>query len=259
MKRLARLTLVFAILLLMFTIGVTFLSGQFGPYPLMKLQDVADLFTPLILIPIYWLLFEIAPDKAPRRAETIIFLVLAALWVEGQGMHLASNSVDNLLQGKGPAEIVAAIQTLGVAITGSGVGVLTYFYDEVLSHYLWHAAMMALAALLMYRQWRNPFSEGAGGFGYPVGAGVLYGVSHGLVALEGETLPIAIPFSVLVVIFAVVWGRTQFRRQPLMTFFTVAFGVALLVFLAWWLAWGCFASPFDAVRAVFKGLRPACP
>src|SRR5512146_203172 len=191
MNRLARLTLVFAILFLVFIIGITFLSGQFGPYPLMKGQDIADLFTPLVLIPIYWLLFEIDPGKPPKRGEIIVFLILAALWVEGQGMHLAANSVDNLLQGKGPPEVVAAIKSLGEAITGSGVGILTYFYDEVLSHYVWHGAMLGLAALLIYRQWKNPFSAGLTSLGYPIGAGILYGISHGLMVLEGETLPIA--------------------------------------------------------------------
>ena len=32
-----------------------------------------------------------------------------------------------------------------------------YFYDEILSHYIWHLRLIRLSALLIYRQWQNPF------------------------------------------------------------------------------------------------------
>lgn len=57
MQRLARLTLIFAILFAVFIIAPAFLNGQFAPYPLLKSGDVLDLLTPLVLIPLYWLLF----------------------------------------------------------------------------------------------------------------------------------------------------------------------------------------------------------
>ncbi len=87
MQRLARLTLIFALLYAVFIIAPAFLSSQFAPYPLMKNGDVLDLLTPLVLIPLYWLLFEIRRESPPSQKETLIFLVLAALWVEGQRMH----------------------------------------------------------------------------------------------------------------------------------------------------------------------------
>ncbi len=259
MKRIARLILVFACLFTVFIILMPFLSSQFGPYPLMKVQDVADLFTPLVLIPVYWLLFEVAPERRPGRAEVTAFLIVAALWAEGQGMHLSSNSVDNLLQGKGPAQVVEAVNRLGAGLTESGVAALTYFYDEVLSHYLWHAAMMAFAALLIFRQWRSPFAPPLSSLALPMAAGVLYGLDHGLMALEGGTLPLAVPFAAGVVAFTLIWGRGELRRQPLLTFLFVAFAVALTLWLVWWLVWGCLAGPLDALHAVLQGTRPICP
>ncbi len=259
MKRLSRLTLVFAVLFAVFILLPPFLSPQFGPYPLMKVQDIFDLFTPLVLVPVYWLLFEIEPARRPSRAETILFLILAALWVEGQGMHLAANSVDNLLQGKGPPQAVEAIGTLGAALADSGVSALTYFYDEILSHYLWHAAAMGLAALLIYRQWKNPFAESPVGSRHPVIGGVLYGLTYVLMSLEGETLPLALPFAVLVTGFLLVWGRPKLPHGPIMAFFFTAFALASVLFLVWWLAWGCFAGPLDALHSVLQGTRPLCP
>ena len=259
MKRLSRLILVFAVLFAVFILLPPFLSGQFGPNPLMKTQDIFDLFTPLVLIPAYWLLFEVDRDKTPGRIEVIVFLVLAAVWVEGQGMHLSANSIDNVVEGKTPALLVEPAGLVKDALAGSGVAALTFFYDEVLSHYLWHAATMALAALLIFRQWRHPFTEAAHGLGNEVGAGVLHGLNYALMVLEGETAPLGVPFAALVVVFTLVWGRGKLRQQPILAFFFVAFALATLVFLAWWLAWGCLAEPLDALHSVLQGSRPLCP
>ncbi len=87
MQRLARLTLIFAILFAVFIIAPAFLNGQFAPYPLMKSGDILDLLTPLVLIPLYWLLFQIQPIRPPSQKEVLIFLIFAVLWVQGQGMH----------------------------------------------------------------------------------------------------------------------------------------------------------------------------
>ncbi|MDJ0574759.1 MAG: hypothetical protein QNJ65_06280 [Xenococcaceae cyanobacterium MO_234.B1] len=87
MQRLARLTLIFAILFAVLIIAPAFLSARFAPYPLMKNGDVLDLLTPLVLIPLYWLLFQIQPIRPPSQKEVLIFLIFAVLWVQGQGMH----------------------------------------------------------------------------------------------------------------------------------------------------------------------------
>ena len=79
MARLSRLTLFFAILFLVFIVGLPFLSHPFGPYPLMKTQDAVDLLTPLVLIRVYWLLLQGSPDKPVKNWEMVAFLVLAAL------------------------------------------------------------------------------------------------------------------------------------------------------------------------------------
>ena len=74
MNRLSRLTLVFSITFAVLIISPAFLNKQFGPYPLMKTGDVIDLFTPLILIPLYWILFQVSREKTPGPGETIVFL-----------------------------------------------------------------------------------------------------------------------------------------------------------------------------------------
>ncbi|MGB9299191.1 MAG: hypothetical protein WCD51_01215, partial [Anaerolineae bacterium] len=85
MSRLSRLILVFSVAFAVFFMGPPVLSTQFGLYPLMKLADVFDLLTPLILIPLYWLLYQVGQEKRPGLRESMVFMVLAALWVQGQG------------------------------------------------------------------------------------------------------------------------------------------------------------------------------
>lgn len=232
MRRLANLTLVFAMLFLIFIIGLPFLSSQFGPYPLMKVQDAVDLLTPLVLIPVYWLLFQVEPGKSIKNWESILFLILAALWVEGQGIHLAANSIGHLT----------------AAFGGTDAAALTDFYDEVLSHYMWHSGIIGLSLLIIYRQWKNPFVGMRPGVGIGIGAGIVHGLSYGLMVLEGVTIPIGLPAALLVVLFGMLRGRGQFREQPVLLFFFIAYLTALILFIVWRVYWGCFIEPLDALQ-----------
>lgn len=221
MNRLARLTLVFALLFAFFIVAPAFLSQQFPLYPLMKWGDALDVFTPIVLIPVYWLLFLVGPDRAPRTREIALFLVLVALWVEGQGMHLAGNSIGHLLKDS----------------KDSDVYVLTNFYDEVLSHYLWHIGLVGLSALLIYRQWRSPFVGERGSLALPIIAGIVHGFNYFITIVEAATTPLGVPFAALTVALLLLRGRPHLR-QPLILFFLVAYAVACVLFLSWGLYWG---------------------
>ena len=64
MRDVPLLTLLFAVLSLIFLVLLAFLRTPFPPYPLMSWQDVLDLLTPVVLIPVYWLLHSAAAYKA---------------------------------------------------------------------------------------------------------------------------------------------------------------------------------------------------
>jgi hypothetical protein len=222
MNRLSRLTLVFSILFAVFIISPAFLNKQFGPYPLMKTGDVIDIFTPLVLIPLYWAMFQVGREATSTPRETVVFLILAASWVAGQGMHLSANSIGHLLEG----------------MQESDVYTLTHFYDEVLSHYLWHFGLVGLSALLVYRQWRHPFTGEHSGLGLTVLGGLIHGLNYFITIIEAATAPLGVPFAILVVAFTLVWGRKKLRQQPLLTFFLVTCLVATVLFAAWAIYWG---------------------
>jgi hypothetical protein len=197
----------------------------------MSYQDAIDLLTPLVLIPLYWFLFRFASERATGLGEEIAFLALAVFWVQGQGMHLSANSISNLIENLAKNGVID--------VTGSDIFTLTYFYDELLSHYLWHIGILGLIVVLIHREWRQPAGEATLWWATLTG-GVLYGLILFLITLEGQTTPLALPFIILFALFGLAGGRRKLGQQPLLAFFCVACLVAALVYLAWGLIWGGF-------------------
>ena len=222
MSRLNRLILAFSVAFAVFFMVPPFLSSQFGPYPLMKLADVFDLLTPLVLIPLYWLLYQVGQDKKTSLGEGVAFMVLAALWLLGHGMHLTANSIGHLLK----------------EVTGSDAYILTYFYDETLGHILWHSGVMGLSALLLVRQWQWPSSGERASLGLLLPAGIIHGLTFFVIVIEGGTALLGIPFALIVILAVLIWGRGNLREQPLLLFFLVSYVVAMLFFAGWGLYWG---------------------
>jgi hypothetical protein len=235
------LILVFATLFTVFLIGPAMLGAKFTPYPLIKLGDVLDLFTPLILMPIYWMLFQIRKELKPGRKETILFLVIGAAWAMGQGMHLAANSIGHQLT----YELEGT--TLRSCEQGMDVCRATIFYDEELSHIIWYAATFLLSGLLIWRQWRTPFegSLGLGHLGMVTGAGLLHGLTFAVTVLEARTVFMGFPFAGLVVTLTLLFGRKQLRKQPILFFFFVAYALACLLFAGWGIYHSGFPEPLS--------------
>jgi hypothetical protein len=221
MKRLSLLILVFSVLFAVFFVTSPLLSKQFSPYPLMKIGDVFDLLTPLVLIPLYWLLYRLTEEKTTLSGMAF-FVVLAALWVEGQGMHLAANSIGHLLED----------------VKHSDAYQLTFFYDEVLSHYLWHSGIVGLSALLLWRQWHSPFIGERAKLWPLILAGAIYGFTFFVIVVEAGTAPLGLSFAVLVAVLGWILGRKRMREQPLLTFFLLGYTIATVLFIGWAIYWG---------------------
>ena len=217
MLRLSRIILIFSILFAVFIVGPAMLSNQFGPYPLMKNGDILDIFSALILLPLDWLMFQLKPGQLPRQSEMIAFMVLAAAWASGQGMHLSANSIGHLL----------------LELKDSDIYALTHFYDELLSHFIWHIGLIGLSALLILRQWKNPFEGTSRGLGLVIAAGIIYGFTYFLTIVEAGTTLLGVPFALLAVLFILVWARKRLKEEPMVTFFLCAYLLAILLFGIW--------------------------
>ncbi|OGO32452.1 MAG: hypothetical protein A2Z16_16355 [Chloroflexi bacterium RBG_16_54_18] len=235
MKSISFLALMFSMLSLVFFILLVFLRIPFPPFPLISYQDVFDILTPLVLIPIYWLLFRCSSSRSDLASESI-FMILASLWIQGQGMHLAANSINNLISGLADKQLIDKFPIDVVR--------LTYFFDEILSHYLWHLGVVGLAVLLIYREWRYPAGQKTVWWA-AIAGGLLYGFTLFTIFLEGQTIIIGIPFVCLIVLFSLIWSLNHLGQKPVLAFFFVSCLVAALFFAVWGLYWGGFPQFSD--------------
>ncbi len=231
MKNLSLLTLVFSILFFVFLIGLVFFRSPFPFYPLMSWQDVLDLLTPLVLIPFYWLIYRRASSRESKLSEDLAFMVLAAAWVLGQGMHLAANSINNLSGSLAEEQLLE--------FSESDLYALIYFLDEHLSHFIWHIGILGLAAVLVAREWRQP-AGGATAWAAVIPAGLIYGFTCFCIFLEGQTVPLGFPITLLLIFVTLVWGRSRLAGQPVLAFFFTAGLVSAAFLSAWGLYWGGF-------------------
>lgn len=158
-------------------------------------------------------------------------MILAVFWVAGQAMHLSANSISNLIEN--------LARTGFIDITGSNIFTLTYFFDELLSHYIWHIGVLGMIVLLLYREWHRPAGENTVWWETILG-GVIYGITLFLLTLEGQTAPLALPFVVVVSLFGMIQARKKLGGQSLLAFFFVSCLVASIFYIGWGLAWGGF-------------------
>lgn len=223
--------LIFALAFAVFIVGPALLGSALPIYPLMSVGDALDLLTPLVLIPLYWRLWRTSSASLPDEKATLAFLALASLWTLGQGMHLAANSIGHLVS---PA-------------ADDRLARLVYFYDETLSHYLWHFGAFGLTGLIMVRAWRGEWSRSETHQVQGAAAAVIYGLTFCLITLEGQTWPLGLPFAAAAGIVPWLVARRRRFEQPALGFFAWAHLLALGVLLAWWLYWGAMVEPCDVV------------
>jgi hypothetical protein len=210
------ISLIFSIAMAIFVLGPPLLGYTFAPYPLMNIADILDMFTPLVLLPIYWLLFYLNGDNPSSIKANLILMVFAGFWVLGQSMHLAANSIGHLTENLNETDIYK----------------LTYFYDETLGHYLWHFGVIGLSALLIFREWRKTISSvDRLNFNNILG-GIIYGFVFFAMVNEGSTVPMGLPFTILAIIFILVIARRKIK-QPVTSLFLTGYSFAFLLFAIW--------------------------
>ena len=158
-----------------------------------------------------------------RRPAPAILHAAAAAYAMGRGIHLAANSIHDMIDHTG----------------GTDPWGLVYFWDEHVGHYMVDAARISFAVVLAFMDRPSGAGaavEGGGSRGERAAAflgALAYGFTYFASAVEGQTVPLALPFCLA---FAV-WGTVTAARGRALgatrAFFTAAALTSLLFFAIW--------------------------
>jgi hypothetical protein len=146
--------------------------------------------------------------------------VAAVSYAFGHGVHVAANSIHDFAERSG---------------AGDPIGLLD-FWDERAGHYLVEAGRVFFAIALL----SAPAPRGAAkGSALAALGGVAYGFIVFASAVEGQTVPVALPFYALVAVVALWRGRARegVRGEPRVRAFFLAAAATALVFFAIWGFW----------------------
>lgn len=233
---LPRALLAYAVALAVFLLIPPNLHPTVGPPTWFTLQEATDLLTPVVIIPLAWLVLD---RSGPIRGRTLVaFLVISAVWVEGQGIHLGANAIGDAFA-RGDARD---------AFYATPAGDLDHWLDEVLSHWMWHLAWAALAILMVGVAMRKrEWPTGTGG-ATTAFAGLVHGITFFFVTTEGRTTALGIPLSIGLLAWS---GRETARgsTHPVFRFSLVASIVTLVAYLVWAaINGGHLIEPCDVLR-----------
>lgn len=212
--------LAYAVAMAVLIVGPPLLGMPFAPYPLLRVGEILDLLTPVILIPLAWLAFRAVAPAPPSVRQSVLFVALAALVIEGQAMHLAANAIGHFVDAE--------------ADPGGDLARLTHDLDETLSHVIWHAALIGLAVLIAWRSWRAPAVVVAGWSMAGIGlAAFFYGATYFLMVVEGGTTALGIPAAILIGPVGGWLTRRGLSGRPGTAVFVVGSIIAVILFGVW--------------------------
>lgn len=157
-----------------------------------------------------------ARHPAGARIASVLFIagVVNAL---GTGVHVAANSIHDMLDHTG---------------IGDPWG-LAYFWDEHLGHYMPDASRAAFAVALTALESKAPGATWSGTNRAPLVLGALaYGFIYFATGVEGQTVPLALPFSLGYAVWSLVRRRSG-AGGPVRAFYTIAAVTSILLFLTW--------------------------
>jgi hypothetical protein len=197
-----------------------FLKAPVGLVPGFTWQEATDLLTPIVVIPLAGAVLARTGANSDRAYPA--FVVIAAIWASGLGMHLAANAIDDAVP---TGDVAAFRQTVP--------GELTHWLDESLSHWMSEGAWVAMSVLVVLAVPRSSTDLPRQASVAAAVGGVLYGVTFFIVTVEGATTLLGIAGSVLLLAWAIGATRRGRARHPVVTFFLVGAIMTFAGYAGW--------------------------
>lgn len=233
-SKLAFQLFLFGFLFAFFQIMPSFLKKMvWGPF---SSGEVLDFLTPLVVIFCVYLIYVGIKHiqsgdlhyRGRRMFGKIILGLGCLLYVQGHGLHLASNAIANLLQHEPGSELYEAV----------------YLLDEIISHLIWDGGVFLISVGLLLWSYKIPHQ-----ILFPIHSvlvvlgAVLFGFTFCVNAIEGQTIIISLPAAGLGFLLAMSQYRQAKRageQNPVSLFFWVAYLLCLILLLYWGLRYSGF-------------------
>ena len=179
--------------------------------------DLVDVLTPVLLVLLYALVLRrLSATPASDRRPRILFMIGCMALLIGHGIHAAANSIHD------------AIDRVGLTDPGG----LVNWWDEHVSHVAIHGAKALLCVSLTSLEMGRDASVERRPPLFWIGA-LCYGFIAFTEGVEGQTVPLVLPFVVLYLAWSVGRGRPL---APVRLFYTLAALVSILLFAYWGIA-----------------------
>lgn len=181
--------------------------------------DAIEIVGVFVVLALFARVARVAPDL-PRSGgatpEGVILGIAATAFALGHGIHVAANSIHDLADRGG---------------LGDPTGLMS-FWDESVGHYLVDSARVLFAIALTSISWAAGSGAARAGAS-AIAGGIPFGFTVFACAVEGQTVPLVLPFTVLYAGWSLL-ARDPFRRGGAVRgFFTAAAWTSLLLFAIW--------------------------
>jgi hypothetical protein len=182
--------------------------------------DAIETVGVFVVLALFARVARLAGSDLPRSGGAppggALLVIAATAFALGHGVHVAANSIHDLADRSG---------------VGDPTGLMT-FWDEHAGHYLVDSARVLFAIALTSMSWSASSGPARGGAATLAG-GIPFGFTVFACAVEGQTVPLVLPFSVLYAGWSIL-ARDPFRRGgAVRAFFTAAAWTSLLFFAIW--------------------------
>ncbi|OVE80411.1 hypothetical protein BVY01_00325 [bacterium I07] len=186
--------------------------------------ELFDFFTPVVMtLLIVKLFFILLPagrfwPRVNKVALIILFLGII-FFIEGHGMHLSANAITRHLAGKEYTDIFK----------------LTYFFDEILGHLLWDGGFILISIGFICSVYKEAPPIQQRNWKLLIPASLLYGFTMFCMAVEGQTVAMTLPVSIVFLLFLSpkVFMKARDRVHSIIVFYLISYAVGLLLFIYW--------------------------
>jgi hypothetical protein len=185
--------------------------------------DLIDVLTPILLILLYGVVLRelsrapASRPETPRRSDSrprLLFTLGGVGLLLGHGIHVAANSIHD------------AIDRAGVLDPGG----LVNWWDEHVSHVTIHGSKALMCVGLTLIESRRASAAPRRGSALFAAGALAYGFITFAEGIEGQTVPLLLPFVLLYLAWSLGRGRPY---APVRLFYTLAAIVSILLFAFW--------------------------